>query len=405
MSMPYLLRRMRRRKKMCIVVGLSALIAGVLVFGFHIGSMSMSRQIEEVIDNSVVMCAVTNLTGTQQEGLMLPDWAANLFRETTSESVHIPQTSFMDYVKDVRMKFSMEADSAYGSTQVLGVTSVYADKSITPQENMIEWQNGFDDSVFESDAQVCVVSEELNSLLQQSDNVQLSLTVKARTNKDRTADLTMTVVGVVHGKSGVVYCPWGASSKVCLELNGHLSVDCISATIKDNRRIDEFKAKCASVYFASVDPRGVPQPWEASPIYDSYPYALEVYDKTLNETVGTLENGMTVFRICQIAVFILTLGMGFIVGNLSIKHRQKELALQNVLGLPCRSIYSEIFVEFIIVCLSCLAFGVAALAIIFRESPPWIYIFAVIAASCLGVMIGAIPILTNKDILMMAKKE
>lgn len=332
MSMPYLLRRMRRRKKMCFVVGLSALIAGVLVFGFHIGSISMSRQIEEVIDNSVVTCAVTNLTGTQQDGLMLPDWAANLFRETTAESVHIPQTSFMDYVKDVRMKFSMEADSPYGSTQVFGVTSVYADKSISPQENRIDWLNGFDDSVFESDTQVCVVSEDLYSLLQQSDNVQLSLAVKARNSKDRTADLTMTIAGVVHGKTGAVYCPWGEASKVCLELNGHLSVDCISATIKENSRIEEFKENCASVYFAAVDPRGVPQPWEASPIYDSYPYALEVYDKTLNETVGTLENGMTVFRICQIAVVILTLGMGFIVGNLSVKHRQKSLRSKIYLG-------------------------------------------------------------------------
>lgn len=405
MSMPYLLRRMRRRKKMCIVVGLSALIAGVLVFGFHIGSISMARQIEEVIDNSVVTCAVTNLTGTQQEGLMLPDWAANLFRETTSESVHIPQTSFMDYVKDVRMKFSMEADSPYGSTQVLGVTSVYADKSIIPQENSVDWLNGFDDSVFESDAQVCVVSEDFYSLLRQSDNGQLSLTIKSRQNKDRTANLTMTVAGVVRGKSRAVYCPWSAASKVCLELNGHLSVDCISATIKENSRIEEFKENCASVYFATVDPRGVPQPWEASPIYDSYPYALEVYDKTLNETVGTLENGMTVCRICQIAVVILTLGMGFIVGNLSIKHRQRELALQSLLGLPCGSIYSEVFVEFITVSFSSLVFGVAAFAIIFMEAPPWIYIFAVIAASCLGVMVGAIPILANKDILMMAKKE
>ena len=97
--MPYLLRRMQRRKKMCVIVGLSAFIAGALVFGFHIGSISMSRQAEEVIDNSIVTCAVTNLTGTQQDGLMLPDWAANLFRVTTSESVHVPKTSFMPHIK------------------------------------------------------------------------------------------------------------------------------------------------------------------------------------------------------------------------------------------------------------------------------------------------------------------
>ena len=140
-------------------------------------------------------------------------------------------------------------------------------------------------------------------------------------------------------------------------------------------------------------------------IYDSYPYALEIYDGTLNETVKALENGITVFRICQVVVVILTLGMGFIVGNLSVKHRQRELALQNVLGLPRSSIYLEIFVEFILVSFTRLAAGVAVLAVIFRTSPPWVYILAVLLASCLGVTFGALPVLASKDVLLMAKKE
>ena len=405
MGMPYLLRRMRRRKKMCVVVGLSSFIAGVLVFGFHLGSLSMARQVEEVVDNSVVTCSVTNLTGTQTDGLMLPDWAASLFQETTSESVFVPKTSFLDYVKDVRMKFSMEADSPYGAVQLFGVTTVFADRSIVSQNNTIDWVEGIDDSIFESDAEVCVVSDDLYALLQQDGEEQITLTMKSRYNKDRTSDLTLMIAGVLHGKTSAIYCPWIPASRVCLDLNGTLNVDCISATFIDNHKIDEFREKCAKVYFASVDPRGVSQPWEASPIYDSYPFALEVYDRTMNETVATLEHGMLAFRICQIAVIVLTLSFGFITGNLSVKHRQKELALQNVLGVSRSGIFAEIFAEYILLSLLCLALGVAALAAVFRETPPWIYIVAVFAANCLGVAFGTMPILTNKEILLMAKKE
>lgn len=405
MNMPYLLRRMRRRKKTCIIVGLSSFIAGVLVFGFHLSSLSLSHQLEEVTDNSVVTCAVTNLTGTQQDGLMLPDWAANLFGETTPESVHVPATSFMDYVKDVRMKFTMEADSPYGSVQVFGATSIYADRSISQQEHSIDWLDAYDDSVFESDTNACVVSEDLYVLLQQDSKGQITLSIKARNDSKRTADLTLRIVGVLHGKSMKTYCPWIPASRVCLDLNGHLSVDCISATIKDNRKIHEFEEKCAKVYFASVDPRGIPQLWEASPIYDSYPYALAIYDETLNETVKTLENGIVIFHVCQIAVIILTLGLGFIIGSLSVRQRQKELALQNVLGLPSHSIYFEVFVEYIIISFLCLGFSITMLTVASRTLLPWFYVAAILLAGCLGIAVGALPILISKDVLMMTKSE
>lgn len=403
--MPYLLRRMRRRKHLCLLVGLSALLAGALVFALHLGIRSLERQVEAVIDNSVVTCAVTNLTGTQDDYLMLPDWAANLFQETTPESVHIPETSFLDYVRDVRMKFSMEADSIYGAVQVLGVTAIHADRSLSPQENEIEWLKGFDDSVFAGDDAACVLSEDLYSLWRQEDVEALTLKVKARNSKDRTAVLTGKVAGVLHGKRGAVYFPWTPAAKVCHELNGNLSVDCISATIKDNRKIKAFREKCADVYFARVDPHGNPQPWTASPIYENYPFALEIYDRTMNETVERLTSGIRVFRICQWIVAGLILALSLIVGNLSVKHRQRELALQSVLGLSQTRIYAEILTEYALLSVLSLSLGTAVLALLFRTAPPWGILAAIMGASCLGATCGALPILTNRDILLLTKTE
>ena len=138
---------------------------------------------------------------------------------------------------------------------------------------------------------------------------------------------------------------------------------------------------------------------------DSYPYALAVYNETLNETVKTLENGIAIFHVCQIAVIILTLGLGFIIGSLSVKQRQKELALQNVLGLPSHSIYYEVFAEYIITSFLCLGLAITMLTIVSRSFLPWFYVAAILLAGCLGIAVGALPILINKDVLMMTKSE
>lgn len=406
MRLPYLLRRMRRRKKMCLAVCIMGFVVSALLYGFRVGDLSMDKQIEDVFDNAVVTCAVTNLTGTQSDYLGLVDWTVNLFRETDADSIHIPETSFLDYLKDIQMKLYMRGELPGQSIDVFGVNALGADRTLRPQENSISWFEGYDETIFSQTAALCIVSEDLYQSLETGDGAgrEITLKIPGKYNEENVTQLNLTVVGICSGKKTTVYCPWDIATQAYRAVNGFLEADCIYATIIDNRRIEEFKERCAREYFAEVDPKGEPQPWEKSPLYDSYPYAFAVYDETMNQTVGSLRQNQSIYRLCQKFIVVLTLGMGFVIGNLSTRQRQRELALQYVLGLPRGRIFIEVWVEHLIVCGAGVVLAVAVFWVITGISPPWEYLLAAFGANCLGVAAALLPVLISEDILQLVKR-
>lgn len=405
MRLPYLMRRMYRRKKMCFTVCIMGFVIGALLYGFHVGDLSMDRQLEYVLDNAVVTCAVTNLTGTQSDYLGLVDWTLNLFRETNADSIHIPETSFLDYLEDIQMKLSMEGGLAGQPVSVIGVNTLKADHTLHAEENWILWFEGYDETIFSQTAALCVISEDIYQGLEDSGGEpEITLEIQAKYDEKNIARLKLTVAGTCYGKQAVVYCPWSIAEEVYGSVNEFLEVDCIYATIIDNRKIEEFKERCAREYFAEVDPKGVPQPWEKSPLYDTYPYAFAVYDETLNQTVEALRQNQSIYRLCQKLIIVLTLGMGFVIGNLMTRQRQRELALQYVLGLPRRRIFAEVWVEHLAVCGAGIMLVVLIFLAAFRASPPWGYLLAAFGANSLGAAAALLPILINEDILQVVKK-
>ena len=404
--MPYFWKQLCRRKALVAVTALSAVITCTLICGFHLGETSMSAQIGEVMDNLSVSCAVTNLTGTQEDGLDLPDWAIRLFLPVTADTRHIPETSFLDYLKEVRIKTSAKGEKDGQRITVYGVTTIAADRSIDPADERITWLDGYRDAVFEGEEPICLVSEDLYGTLsaEETDTQEITVHIKGRRNANCITERTLRIAGVVSGQQQAVYCPFAVVADAVTEVSGSLTADSISAVIKDNRRIDEFREKCAGVYFAEVDPRGIPQPWQASPLYESYPFALAVYDETLRETINTLERGYNVFRTCRIAVIVLTAGLGLVTGILSVRRRQRELALGNVMGCSRTGIFSEVFAGYGVVSVTGFAAAVTVFWIVFC-APPWSSIAAALGAGGVGTALGALPILINDDILMMTGKE
>lgn len=405
MRLPYLLRRMRRRKKMCFAVCIMGFAVSALLYGFHVGDLSMDRQVEDVLDNMVVTCAVTNLTGTQSDYLELVEWAVNLFRERDVNS-NIPESFFLDYLEDIQMKLSTSGELSGQSINVVGVNTLRADHTLRPEEDRISWFEGYDETIFSQEAALCIVSEDLYQGLEPGDSAdrEITLKIQGKYNKEKVTELKLTIVGTCSGKQATVYCPWSIAEDAYRSVNGFLDADCIYATIIDNRKIEEFKDRCAREYFAEVDPKGVPQPWEKSPLYDSYPYAFAVYDETMNQTVESLRQNQSIYRLCQKFIVVLTLGMGFVIGNLTTKQRQRELALQYVLGLPRGRIFAEVWVEHLTVCGTGVVLATLIFLVISRAAPPWGYLLAAFGANCLGVAAALLPVLINDDILQVVKR-
>lgn len=387
MRMPYLLRRMRRRRRICLAVCLMGFVVSALLYGFHIGDLSMDRQIENVYDNAEVSCAVTNLTGTQSDYLGLVDWTVNLFRETDEDSIHIPETSFLDYLENIQMKISIRGELSDQSVKVCGINALGADHSFRPEENRIFWHEGYDERIFSQPEALCIVSEDIYRAVGLADGGSQDITLKitGKYDEKNVMELHLTVAGTFGGKLATVYCPWSIAADAYRSVNEFLEADCIYATIMDNRRIEEFKERCAREYFAEVDPKGEPQLWEKSPIYQYYPYAFAVYDESMNQTVESLRQNQRLYRLCQTVVIILTLGMGFVIGNLATRQRQKELALQHVLGLSKARIVVEVWVEHLLVCGTGTVLGIMVFGSVSGIAPPWSYLLAAFGTNCLGL--------------------
>lgn len=406
MKLPYLLRRMYRRKKMCLFVCLIAMVTSTLLSGLHAGDLAMERKIQDVYDNTVVTCAVTNLTGTQSDHLDLPFWAVDLFLESSENRIHVPETSFLDYVKDVQMKTTMDGSLSGQSVDVVGITALSADPSLRPEETTITWVDGFDDTVFSGTQPVCLVTEDVYRSVKstQKDASKVSVTIHGIYNREMTTELNFTIAGVCTGKQSTLYCPWEIAAPAYTKVNGSLHADCIYATIGDNRTIEEFRQRCAEHYFATVDPKGTPQLWESSPIYETYPFAMAIYDEMLTQTVSSLQKNQTIYRLCQNILVVLALGIGFVIGNLSTKQRQKEFALQYVMGLPKGRIFAELWVEHILVNGSGFVLGILGFWLLSGTTPPWAFLVSAFGAGCIGVALAAWRGLRGKDIAQLVKR-
>ena len=103
-------------------------------------------------------------------------------------------------------------------------------------------------------------------------------------------------------------------------------------------------------------------------------------------------------------ILVLTLGIGFIIGNLSAKQRQKELALQYVLGLSKGMIFAEVWVEYQVTSGIGFAAAIAVLWVISGVAPPWGYLAAAFGVNCIGVALAALSVLRHEDILQVVKR-
>ena len=395
-----------RRKALCIALFVTAFFAGTVICCLHLCIKHMEKQIENVLDNTTVNCAVTNLSGTQSDHLSLPNWTVELFIESDANNVSPPDVPFTDYLKDIQLKVSMDGELAVTKqfVDVSGITSFSADRSFRTEDISIMWFEGFDESVFKGSKKVCLLPADYYS---ENDvgSTNITVTFYGKYNRAISVSKELTVAGVYSGEQKTVYCPWDVVSDVYVEVNGYISADCIYATIRDNRRISEFKKLCVSSYFVEPDPKGTPQVWGASPLYDYYPYAFAVYDEVLNDTIGMLQRNRTIFSACQKIVVGVTLIMGMVVGNLSMRQQRKELALKYLLGCSRIRIFCEASIAHLSLNFIGVATAIGIAVLLMRLVPPWNTVLSAYGANYIGAVIAARKIFGKSDILLLTKEE
>ena len=357
---PYLFKQLRLRRTLCA----AAILAGV-VFSFTLNLLRYSRlqmrdRIQEVYDNLEVRCAVTNLTGTQSDYLDLPDWVIRLFLTGEASPNREPEElNFASYIRDIRIKTRLSAQSSYGTVTLCGITDLAAEAPLSPASgSQITWREGFDASVFLGGENLCLVPADME------DDV---ICLQISTGTDDIVEAQLQVVGTYTGSSSSIYCPWLYAARLYETVYGYLRVDSISAVIRDNRKIDEFWELCD--YFVAPTKDGAPVEWTASPVYRYYPYALAIYDDTLEETVLLLERNQNILAAVSWLLIAVSFAVGAVYSFLNLQKRRMELKQQYMLGLRLDGILLGTVLEQGLLCLIGIAVGTAVFILAFRSSP------------------------------------
>lgn len=186
--------------------------------------------------------------------------------------------------------------------KLIGITSVDAASELTPVSgNSITYFEGYDESIFTSNKAVCLVStaaaEELSQDTDNNGNVILTVQMSPAVTGEASTQISLEIAGTYSSESQTIYCPFSCVAAAQTKLDGKITGDSLSATVRDNHELDEFR-QILMRHFANVDPSGHQEEINNSPVLRYQQFAVTVHDETLRETLNALNRNLqTLYRL------------------------------------------------------------------------------------------------------------
>lgn len=360
----------KTRLKRSILQPFSMVLLIALLCAFSGFFESFIRQKESDMDTAYdripVTVEVSNLTGTQTDHLEIADYVIGYFlSEHYAYGGEAQERAFSSYVKDVNLKATVYYSNESGFTEqqrFCGLTSVDAAEELSELSTTVTYFSGYDKGMFSSSEQVCMVPQTvLDELTPDADgNYRLSLSfqMSSADTSEAAVEEDFTVVAVYSSDSETIYCPWDCIAAIQMKLDGMLTGDSLSATVRNNHELDEFR-QLLSRHFAEVDPSGHQKEMLDSPVLRYFPFAITVHDETLRDTLSSLnQNLQTLYRLRPVFAVIevvISLAAGFFY----IHARRRELAIARSLGTRRSETLGIVLLETTLLCAAGTALGIA----------------------------------------------
>lgn len=408
MAFPYMIQRIKRQPLAVVLLFGLNFVTALLLCVLHTGSIRLNEQIDAVYDNATVTCQVSSITGTQCDNLHLPEWVIRLFfgkscipnSSGISFSDDADAERFLTYIADAYAKVSIKGQFRGGSVNIIGITDIEADRALQEENGCyITWQEPFNDAIFSGSDEYCVIPKTMLTALSEAGNIEINFQ-----SGDKAVTREFLAVGAHTGADDVIYCPWGITAQINRELDGAIHAAAITAVLRDSRSVPEFWENATGNYFVEPNPEGELTPWEESPIYNNYPYALLVNDDKLEGTVSGLQNNLSFFRLCTTAMIVLSLIVGLVAGHLIVRKRTRALALQQILGRSNGNIFAEILLELAASTAIGIITGIGLSCLMGVKDFPWSALLASPALCILGIASAIISIL-HKDLIRTIKED
>lgn len=345
-------KRILRNPIPAVGVLLFVVAIAVVLQSLHNSKQEAYENYEEICRQIHVTCTVTDLRGTKSDGLSMSNIILSEFVEFEWS---VGESKILPFIEDVQIKSQHRLSGFKEDRMLVGITSITMAPELWPENGCtIIWRDGYDEAIFEKNALVCVIPQKLAEEMEkegaQTDRIPVHLKLEDAYSFSQIepGDFagTMLVAGVYSGgDQKTVYCAWETLMRIWNEMGQIESATALRATLKNNDQVEELR-QAASAYFAEPDPNADPTDMRL---------ALDIDDSKLLQADQTLRNSLRVNELSELLVFILSAGVGFLIGFLMVRNRKKEIALMRTMGTPNRSIYGCFVSEQML----CVALGIA----------------------------------------------
>lgn len=325
---------LRRTPLQAAGVLLFAAVLAAVLCGLHAANEAEQARYKTVSQTLPVKLTVTNLKGTKSDDLGIPSWMAESFTGTADS-----MGDLAGYIKDLQRKATWDVSKIgelSGSFRMVGTSAVDLCRELWAENGAaIRWAEGYDASCLAGEARVCLIPADMGAPADPG-------TVRVYLTEDDVTEFT--VAGTVRGGGeNTLYCPFLALEAALEEIGAECTLDAMSATLKDNNLLEEFRG-VMGLWYIEPDPGGMNVTWPGGR-FKTYLYALDINDAQLRAAGETLRSSLAVNRVCTMLVFMLSAGAGFFVGFLMIRQRKREIALMRTLGEADGRVYMSFALE------------------------------------------------------------
>ncbi len=386
--------------------------------GLNAASQAEIRKYEEAYNTLTVKMSVTSLTGVRRDGLELPTWAINAFTDPSVKSlfrdleVKMTVTSGSNGITAANMGVgaSDDAEFALDVERLIGLTSPVLDRDLG--EDGVTYYSGHDASTFRVEADNTYISgsggeqrEELFIVVPievyEKGCAAVTMTFSYDDSFDSyprsTVTRTFHVMGTHTLGDGIYYCPYSTLVRIYKDIGMPRYADSLTVTVADNHKLDKIKEH-TSGWFTEPSLTAERVPWNYS-YYYYFPFALDIDDSALLRAGEVMKTNIMINKIGTALVFLLSAGAGFLVGFLTVNRRKKEIMLMRTLGMPDRSVFSNLFIEQGLCSLAGALFG----GVFFLWQPP-LRIALFLALNYAGLALSLVVFL-KKNLLTAIKEE